>query len=286
MFKKLLLSLIVLSFAFSAFPRQASRLPKAQWEEEITMMVVPRDPTVVQLAQDISRRYAVMLVCYQLTPEGPVLHAWNGDQWIDVENEDYTNGTFFTTPPDRAVVVEGQPDVAPSMLITNQTWCESISRVASVETPVLIHLLGRYFDFPYSHWVQFADRYNYTVEEINPGLVNIYWWHYPANEVAAAFKARNPDRDMDKWFPAEPEIPEPEMIEIPEAGPPDLPPEEPAAAEEMLEEMASMPSEDPEKNVSSRCGAAGRTDQRETAGSCRRICISNRNRDPQSARTR
>ena len=208
------------------------------------MLVVPREPLAVQVAQDISRRYPVLLVCYQVTPAEPVLHAWNGKSWVPVTTADYVNGTFFTHRPRHAVIVEPEGSPAPEILIPDGTWCESGNRLTSTNTRVMIHLLGRYFDFPYRYWVQFSKRYNYTLEETNPALINVPWVHYRGDKIVPAFKKRDSDLDMDKWFFLDITPPEPIEPVVIEAEPEALPPAE-IPAEELIEEPAEEPVELP-----------------------------------------
>ena len=238
MFKKALLTLLVLLSAVSLYAQEE----KIPWRKNITMLVVPRERQAIQLAQDISRRYPVLLVCYQLTPTEPVLHAWNGEGWIPVATADYVNGTFFTHRPRHAVIVETEGRPAPDILIPDGTWCESGNRLVSTDTRVMTHLLGRYFDFPYSHWMQFSKRYGYTLEEVNPALINVFWWHYRGDKVIPAFKERDHDLDMDKWFFLDITPPEPIKPVVIEAEPEALPPAETPAVE-IIEEPALEPVE-------------------------------------------
>ncbi|HKL21265.1 MAG TPA: hypothetical protein VJ904_05630, partial [Tichowtungia sp.] len=176
-----------------------------------------------------------------------LLHAWNGTEWVGIRVTDYTNGTFFTTRPQHAVIVEEDGRPAPDVLVPDGTWCDSGNRLSSTDTRAMIHLLGRHFDFPYHYWMQFCRRYGFTIEEINPSLLNVFWWHYRGDQVAPAFESRDLERDMDKWSELNITPPEPvEPVLIPEE--PELSPAE-TPAEELLEEMASMPSKEPQKEV-------------------------------------
>ena len=246
MIKKTVLSVLVLLGAVNLYAQEEEIIP---WRENITMLVVPRESQVIQVVQDISRRYPVLLVCYQSTPAEPVLHAWNGESWVGVSTTDYTNGTFFTHRPRHTVIVEKEGRPAPELLIPDGTWCDSGNRLTSADTRVMIHLLGRHFDFPYRYWMQFSKRYNYALEDINPALINVLWWHYRGDKVIAAFKARDFDRDMDKWIDLEitPPAPiEPVMMEAePEALPPSELPAFELPAEEVIDEPVKLPAEEP-----------------------------------------
>lgn len=193
MLKKLVL-LTVAALSFLLPPAQAF------WRnDDITMLVLPREAIPIQIAQDISRRYPVMIVSYQLTQGALKIHAWNGDEWVAVSVEDYASGTFFAIRPKRAIVVENEKISAPSAVIPNSTWCESATRIASTDPRTLIHLLGLSFDFPFRYWTQFAERYGFALEQINPTLQNVHWWNLRGDVLAEKRAQRNFSIDLDKW---------------------------------------------------------------------------------------
>lgn len=192
MFKKIVLSAVIIITAFSPAAR-------AFWQSDITMLVVPREVLPLQIAQDISRRYPVLLVSYQMVRGELKIHAWDGDKWIAVPVEDYANGTFFANRPKHAIVVEYERLHVPTALIPNSTWCESANRLTSTDPRAMLHLLGIYFDFPFRDWDQLAKRYGYSLEEINPTLSNVHWWNLRGDELAAKRAKRDFLIDLDKW---------------------------------------------------------------------------------------
>ncbi len=200
--KKLALLAIVLLSAFS-LPARASR------QDEITMLVMPEDRIPLQVAQDISRRYPVLLVSYRLVYGELKLYAWNDETWVSVPVEDYANGTFFANRPGYAIVVEHERFHAPAILTPNSIWCESASRLSSTDPRVLLHLLGLHFDFPFRYWNQLAKRYGYALEEINPTLENVHWWNIRGDELVEKRAKRDFALDMDKWHYLEPLPPPP-----------------------------------------------------------------------------
>jgi hypothetical protein len=196
MFKKIAL-LIAVVFSMLSIPAQAWR------PDEITMLVIPREKIPLQIGQDISRRYPVLLVSYQMVHGDLKIHAWNGDNWVFVPVEDYTNGTFFTVPPKSAVIIENELFSAPDVLTPGSLWCGSASRLTSTDPRVMLHLLGLHFDFPFRHWNQLARRYGYAIEEINPTLKNVYWWHLQANVLMEKRAQRDFTVDVQNWQPLE-----------------------------------------------------------------------------------
>ena len=217
MFKKMIL-LIAVTLSTASLTTQAF------WQSDITMLVMPREVLPIQIAQDISRRYPVLLVSYQMVQGRPKIHAWNGDSWVAVPMEDYANGTFFANRPKHAIVVEYDRFRAPASLIPNSTWCESANSISSAEPRVLIHLLGLYFNFPYSTWDQFATRYGYSLEEINPTLSNVHWWNIRGDELVEKRAKRDFSIDLNEWHylktlpppPIEPVVMQEEPKSVPE----------------------------------------------------------------------
>jgi hypothetical protein len=238
MLKKLML-LSVSVFSLLAPPSQAWR------NDEITMLVVPREVQPLQIAQDISRRYPVLIVSYQTQKGDLKIHAWNGDSWVDVSAEDYTNGTFFAIRPKHAIIVENERSPAPATLVPSRTWCESANRLTSTDPRIMLHLLGIYFDFPFRHWNQLAKRYNYSIEEINPTLKNVHWWDLRADILLAKRADRNFSVDLDNWYYLE-TIPAPviEPVVLDEEAP--APVEDPTGATtvDITAKAPDKPSED------------------------------------------
>jgi hypothetical protein len=194
---------IVLVLSVFLLPAQAVQT------DYITMLVVPRDVIPIQIGQDISRRYPVLLVSYQLTRGRLKLHAWNGDSWVAVPVEDYTNGTFFATRPKRAILVESEQVRAPDLLIPSSIWCENASRLTSADPRVMLHLLGLYFDFSFSNWEQLAKRYGYSIDQINPTLKNVHWWNFYSATQSGANAQRDFSADLTKWLDIKPLPPPP-----------------------------------------------------------------------------
>jgi len=207
MLKKLVL-LTAVALSTLILPAQAF------WgSDDITMLVMPREVVPLQIAQDISGRYPVMIVSYQLTQGVLKIHAWNGDSWVAVSVEDYASGTFFASRPKRAIVVENEKFSAPAAVIPNSTWCESATRIASSDPRTLLHLLGLSFDFPFRDWSQFAERYGFELEQINPTLQNVHWWNLRGDVLVEKRAQRNFSIDLDKWHYLE-TLPPPVIVPV------------------------------------------------------------------------
>ncbi len=243
MIKKNVLTILIL---LSAVCLNAQTNPK----KEITMLVVPRDAKTIQIAQDIAEHYPVLIVCYQQTHNLPKLHAWNGEGWVDISVEDYETGVFFENPPQHAIIIEPENTPSAELLVPDGIWCESGNRLTTTDPRTMIHLLGLYFDFQHRQWKQLAQAHGLSVADINPGLLNIYWWQYPEKRPTL-----DPEDDMDHWLflditpppPVEPVVTEEEpiaiapaeipAIEVEEKLPETAPAEEAPVAKKTIEEL-------------------------------------------------
>ena len=149
-----------------------------------TLLVVPARYSVIQVAFDMAQRFPVTVVSYQgdATTEAPVLHAWNGSEWVALKTEDYEQGSFLQATPARVVVV-GDEKLAPPMLTSAvAAWCPQVDNVASVETAPLVNEMGKIFDFSSYDWSWFAKRYNLTLQDQNAERRSKSWYDRPSYE--------------------------------------------------------------------------------------------------------
>lgn len=172
----------------------------ARRQEEVTLVMVPRDDATVQLGLDIANTYPTLLVSYKLGANGTAsLHGWTGTQWVNIATDDFRAGNFFRTGPDSALIVEAPGAPLPETLMPPADWCPSVSKIATTEMRPLIHLVGQYFDFPFKDWQWFAKRYNMDLDAINPEGLNVAWYNKPLSD---HFKSAAPvgASDLQYWF--------------------------------------------------------------------------------------
>ncbi|MCF7816888.1 MAG: hypothetical protein K9M54_03300 [Kiritimatiellales bacterium] len=172
----------------------------ASRDQEVTLVLVPRDDATVQLGLDIANKYPSLLVSYKVGANDVVsLHGWTGTQWVNITAEDYRAGNFFRTGPDSALIIETADEQVPETLVPPVEWCASVSKIATTEMRPLIHLVGQYFDFPFKDWQWFAKRYNKDLDSINPEGLNVAWYNKPLSE---HFKQSSPvgSSDLQYWF--------------------------------------------------------------------------------------
>ncbi len=209
---------------------------QATLKKEITMLVVPRDAKTIKIAQDVAQLEPVLIVSYQQTAKRLKLYAWNGEGWVDLSAEDYANGAFFENPPKHAIIIEPENTPSAELLVPDGTWCESGNRLTTTDPRAVIHLLGLYFDFPHRHWKRFSKTSGLSVADINPGLINIFWWQYPKKRPTL-----DPKADLKNWQTLDITPPKPiESVVVEEEPEPIEPAETPAVEVEVEEKLPKI----------------------------------------------
>lgn len=152
-------------------------------ENEITLIMVPRENSAVQLGLDIAARYPTLLVSYRVARGSAVsLHGWTGSQWVMISLDDFESGSFFKSGPASALIVEQSGTSVPMKMIPSAEWCPNVSKITTDQMRPLIHLIGQYYDFSYKNWKWFSKRYALAVDAINPEGLNMAWYHKPMSE--------------------------------------------------------------------------------------------------------
>lgn len=148
-----------------------------------TMMVVPARYTVLQVAFDMARRFPVIVVSYQPGgEEGPLLHAWDGRDWIYLTLDDYRNARFLRVRPAKAVLVGGE-DLLPPELIEASRWCPLVLNIRALDTAGLINGMGQILRFSPADWKWFSARYNMPLVDRNAELRRKSWYDHAPEEV-------------------------------------------------------------------------------------------------------
>lgn len=140
-------------------------VPQAAAQADAVLLVAPARYAVMQVAFDVARRYPTVLVSYQGSPETPVLHVWNGFEWMPLALTDYQSGAFLQTYPGRTIFL-GDDTLLPAGLRSISAWCDKSTQVADLGTTALINSIGAYLPFTPADWRWFAGRYNLTLTNL------------------------------------------------------------------------------------------------------------------------
>lgn len=149
----------------------------ASRKDEITLVMVPRDDSVLRVGLDIANRYPSLLVSYKILPNGVSLHGWSGKEWVNITLNDFHEGNFFRTGPDSALVIEKEGVSIPEIMIPPTGWCDAAYKITTTDVRPLLHLVGQYYDFKHKDWQWFSENYKMSMEAINPEGLNISWYH-------------------------------------------------------------------------------------------------------------
>jgi len=150
----------------------------------LTMMVVPARYSVLQVAFDMERRYPVILVSYQgdASSGTPLIHAWDGREWVYVSLEDYAQAAFLRRRPERIVLV-GDEEQLPPVLVDASRWCPLVMSIPSEDTSTIINSMGKVLDFGPADWQWFAARYNLRLYDLNAEERRKSWYDHAPEEV-------------------------------------------------------------------------------------------------------
>ena len=172
------------------------------------LVVIPDRYATVQLGMDLVGRHRVVLVTYSGNASEPVLHAWNGSNWVYVNMQDYRDAAFLKVLPTEAVLV-GDEATLPRVLLDATDWCSRIWEVPSLQTSDLVNAFGKVLAFKSGEWIWFSKRYNLDVE----GKKKQDSWYFhpyvaPAGApVPAASESTNEAEAADAPVPAEAAMP-------------------------------------------------------------------------------
>ena len=134
-------------------------------QEDAVLLVTPSRFSVMQVAFDVARRYPTVLVSYQGTENEPILHVWNGYEWMPLSQGDYQSGAFLQSYPARAIFL-GDDSLLPASLRSINTWCDKSTQVPVLDTHALVNAIGSYLPFTPADWRWFAGRYNLTLTNL------------------------------------------------------------------------------------------------------------------------
>lgn len=144
--------------------------------DEVTLVMVPREDSVIRVGLDLAERYPTLLVSYKVQGESTSLHGWTGKEWVNISKQAFEDGGFFRTGPDSALIVDDGNLLADSMLPPEE-WCPAVYKITTSEIRPLLHLTGQYYNFKHKDWKWFSENYKLSMEAINPEQLNVAWYH-------------------------------------------------------------------------------------------------------------
>ncbi|MFH0909372.1 MAG: hypothetical protein V1929_11465 [bacterium] len=149
-------------------------------DQGYALIVVPARYSVMQVAFDIVNRHSAVLVSYQgeAVTADPLLHAWNGQEWIRITLSDYRDVNFLQQTPNRTVLV-GDDQTLPASLSEASSWSPQVVCFTDLDTAALVNEFGKLFSFTEQDWKWFAARYNLDLQDENAPLRSRSWYDQP-----------------------------------------------------------------------------------------------------------
>ena len=153
------------AMAVAAMVLGGAAVSPAAAQEDAVLLVVPARYPVMQVAFDVARRYPAVLVSYQGSSAEPVLHVWNGYEWMPLSLADYQSGAFLQSYPGRTIFL-GDDALLPPSLRTINAWCTRSTQIPYLDKHALVNSIGSYLPFTPADWRWFAGRYNLTLTNL------------------------------------------------------------------------------------------------------------------------
>lgn len=148
-----------------------------------TIMIVPARKRMVQLAFELSRCREIGVVTYNTSPTlaSPLIHAWNGQEWIQVSMDDYVEGRFMTGDP-KHVFLLGDASALPLKMMDGPTWYKDLNRITTLDIATIVNQVGNKLNFSARHWKWLAQTYGMTIEDKNTERRRYGRWGAPGKE--------------------------------------------------------------------------------------------------------
>ncbi len=152
-------------WAVAAMVMGGTAATPAAAQTDAVLLVAPARYAVMQVAFDVARRYPTVLVSYQGSPTEPVLHVWNGYEWMPLSLGDYQSGAFLQSYPGRTIFL-GDDALLPAGVRSIGAWCDQSTQIPVLEKHALVNAIGSYLPFTPADWRWFAGRYNLTLTNL------------------------------------------------------------------------------------------------------------------------
>jgi hypothetical protein len=135
---------------------------------DVTLLVIPARPRVVQVALDMVQLRSVTLVTWYgaTNTAEPLLHLWAGSDWQYVSLSDFTDKTFMAGNVSKAIVV-GDDQIVPRVLLASMPWCSNVERLKTINVADLVNGFDKTFKFREKEWKWLAERYELTLTDLN-----------------------------------------------------------------------------------------------------------------------
>jgi hypothetical protein len=149
-----------------------------------SIIVMPARKRVVQLAFQMARCKNIGLVTYNTSPtlSEPLIHVWNGQEWLQITLQDYTQGSFMSGDP-KHVFLLGDNTTIPLRMMDEVSWYKDLHRLTTLDTTALINEIGTALNFSSHQWKFLANENGLKIEDRNAERRRFGRWGSPGKEV-------------------------------------------------------------------------------------------------------
>ncbi len=149
-----------------------------------SIMVIPARQRMVQLAFEIASCKEIGLVTYNNSPTlpAPLLHAWNGQEWIQISMDDYVEGRFMSGDP-KHVFLLGDSTTLPLKMMDGPTWYKDLNRITTMDIATIVNQMGNVLHFSARQWKWLAELYGMKIEDQSTERRRYGRWGAPGKEV-------------------------------------------------------------------------------------------------------
>lgn len=208
---KLVLALLVV-VASALLPASAGL------DSPATLIVMPARTRIVQLAFQVAHIKNVGLVAYNnsRTLAAPLVHVWNGREWIQIGMDEYTSGSFMPSKIANVFIL-GDSAGLPAAMTVDPTWAGTVHKTADLGTASLLNRLNEVLKFSSLQWRWLADQNGLTLHDSSAERRRYGRWGKKNDAVIATPGAMRPTE-----MPPEPpvrDVKEPVLSKVPVAPP-------------------------------------------------------------------
>jgi hypothetical protein len=168
-----------------------------------TIIVLPARRRIVELVSQVARVKDVGLVSYNAAPTlgAPLIHIWNGSEWIQISMDDYISGSFMSGDPKHLIVL-GDSATVPERMAVDPTWCHDVQRIPSLATATLLNEMNKTLKFSSRQWKWLAAENGLALTDQNAERRRYGRWGPPGNEEESAPRTVGRPGDTVKMPPA------------------------------------------------------------------------------------
>lgn len=136
-------------------------------EREKNLILTPARMATVQMSFDLARlRPATIISCEERKGRDPLLHVWDGGEWLRLEMADLAAGNFLSTPPTRIIALGGN-DVMPDSVLQTASRHGAILRVASIRPVDMANALTEPLELSRDELAWLAKRHNLNLLDLS-----------------------------------------------------------------------------------------------------------------------